>query len=80
MGLEMESATYHRELPRLLTEGGEGKYVLIREHEVAGVYTSYMDAMSAGYEKFGLEPFFVKKIEAVEEIKVITRHIRPCRT
>ena len=63
--LERELATYAEQKERLLAEG-EGKYVLIKNAEVAGVFESEADAISEGYMRFGNVPFLVKQIAAVD--------------
>jgi hypothetical protein len=73
MALERELATYQKELPNLLVH--EGKYVLIHGDSVVDVYSSYEDAVKSGYEKFGLELFLVKKVQAVEQVQYFTRNI-----
>lgn len=78
MALEAEQAAYARELPNLLSE--PGKFVLIKADKVIGTFEAYGDALKAGYEQFGLEPFLVKKIQEVEQIQCFSRDITPCRT
>ena len=78
MSLEQEMQTYERELPHLLPQ--EGKFALVHGSDVAGVYDTYDDALKAGYEKYGLGPFLVKRIQAVEQVQYFTRPIVPCRT
>lgn len=63
--LETELSTYERHRERLLGTA-EGKFVLIRNEEVVGVYNSKMDAIAQGYQKFGNVPFLVKQILKVE--------------
>lgn len=75
MPLEKEIETYKNKLPEL--KGQEGKFVLIKGETVAGVFTSYEDAVKEGYEKFKLEPFLVRKIQSFEQIQFITRLINP---
>lgn len=75
MQLEQELATYREKLPELMQY--EGKYVLIRLHDVIGTFVSYGDAVRQGYLHCGLEPFLVKKISRIEPIHFITRPIRP---
>jgi hypothetical protein len=75
MALEKELATYHAKLPGLTAD--EGKFVLIHGDEVAGVFTSSEDALKIGYEKFKLDPFLVKQIQAVERAQFITRFVEP---
>ena len=56
---------YARHREQLLATA-EGKFVLIRGHEVSGVYNSTMDAITAGYQRFGNVPFLVKQVVLVE--------------
>ena len=73
MALEKELATYKSKLPEL--QQYEGKFVLISDSEVIDTFTSYEDAIKAGYKQFGLKPFFVKQIRAIEEIQFISRFV-----
>ncbi len=75
MALEREMKTYQEKLPGLKAD--EGKYVLIQGEEVAGVFTSAEDALKAGYDRFGLEPFLVKQIQAIERVQFISRYVKP---
>lgn len=63
--LETELSTYQRHRERLL-ETAEGKFVLIRNEEIIGVFDSKMDAIARGYEKFGNVPFLVKQLLKVD--------------
>ena len=78
MALDQELTVYQRNLADWSAHAGQ--YVLIRGEEVCGFYSSYEDALKAGYEKFGLEPFFIKQISVVEQVHHITRFIEPCPT
>jgi hypothetical protein len=75
MALEKEVETYHRELPNLLANAG--KYVLIHKESVISWWDSYTDALQEGYRLFGLEPFLVKQIQAVEPVHHVTRDLGP---
>ncbi len=77
MSLDQETQTYQRELSRLLQE--EGKFALVHGEQVIGVYDTYEDALVAGYEKCGLRPFLVKRIQAVEQVQYFTRDPVSCR-
>ena len=63
--LDTELKTYakHRDL---LLRTAEGKFVLIRHEEIAGIYESEMDAITQGYQKFGNVPFLVKQVVKIE--------------
>jgi hypothetical protein len=79
MALETEIETYRTHLQELLPH--EGKFVLIHGLEVIGVYGTYEDALKIGYEKFGLNPFMVKRIQATEQAQFVSRNIfADCRT
>jgi len=79
MALEKEIETFNRELPNLLAQ--EGKFVVVSGDRMIGVYDSYEDALKIAYEKCGLKPFLVKKIQAVEQIQYFSRDLNfGCRT
>lgn len=61
---EKEIAAYVRELPRLLEEGDDGRWALMKGDEILSTWDTYRDASQAGREKFGLDPICVMKIEA----------------
>jgi len=75
MGFGQEIATYQKRLPELKAE--DGKFVVIHGDEVVGTYTSAEDAITTGYQKFGLEPFLVKQICAIEIVRFISRFVAP---
>lgn len=77
MALEQELATYRAKLEELKTHAG--KYVLIHGDDVVDMFDSYDDALKQGYAKFGLEPFLVKRIEAIEHAHFISRHVTPVK-
>lgn len=64
--LEKEMNVFDKQLPDLL-EKSAGKFVLIKEDEIIGVYEAREDALRAGYEKFRQEPFLVREIVAIPE-------------
>jgi len=77
--LKRELETYERKKADLLAQAG--KFVVIKGDDVIGVYESYADALKIGYDKCGLNPFLVKRIQAVEPINLITRDLAlPCLT
>ena len=60
--LKKEIETYEARLQELLAVG-EGKFVLIHESDVLGVWDTYADALKSGYETVGLnKPFLVRRI------------------
>ena len=77
MALERELEVYLSKLPELKAED-EGKFVLIHGGQVIDIFGSYEDAIKAGYGRFGLEPFLVKQIHALEQAQFISRFVDPC--
>lgn len=58
----------------------EGQYVLLHgDDEVDGYWDTYEEALRVGYQRFGLKPFFVKKIEREESVHFFTRGLPECR-
>jgi hypothetical protein len=71
--LATELATFEKMKEDLLCQ--EGKYAVIFGADLLGVYDTYEDALKIGYEKCKLEPFLVKKIQAIEPINFFSRSI-----
>jgi len=62
--LEREVCTYYRELPRLIEEGHEGRYALIRDDELLSIWDTLDEAATAGHDRFGFERFMTQKIRS----------------
>jgi hypothetical protein len=62
--------TFCRELTRLLAEGNEGRWAVMRGDEIVGVWDTEGEALTAGYERCGQAPFLLQPI---------TREERPVR-
>ncbi len=55
-------------MPRLLAEGHEGRFVLIKGEEVVGVWDTRREAVDAGWARFGLVPIMVHQIRTYEPV------------
>jgi hypothetical protein len=64
--LATEIATFQRELPRLLSAGEQRRWALVHGDEVAGIWDTFADAVEAGYDRFGLDPFLVQQVASEE--------------
>ncbi len=71
MALETENKTYEDKLPELLAH--EGKFVLIHGTDVIDFFDSYADALQRAYDDFGLEPFLIKQVRAIELVHFVAR-------
>jgi hypothetical protein len=77
MALEKELATFRAKLSEFKQH--EGKFVLIHGDQIVDFFSTYEDAIKAGYQHFGLEQFLVKKIAVTEPVFCFTRHILPAK-
>jgi hypothetical protein len=77
VALETELETFNRSLPGLKAEH-EGKFALVHLDRVVDVFSSYEDAVKAGYAEFGLGPFLVKQIHSIEQAQFVSRFAAPC--
>jgi hypothetical protein len=75
-----ESQTYRRELPRLLAEGHESKFALIKGDEIIGIFVDEREAMRVGYERYLLQPFMVQPIREWEPLIRLPWYCWPCPT
>jgi hypothetical protein len=77
--LDHELRTFRRVLPDLLADPAKaGRFVLIHGDQVADVYPTFEAALDAGYDRFELAPFLVKRVAAHEEPVYFSRNISPC--
>ena len=64
LSLQHEITTYYRELPRLIAEGNEGRYALIRDDRLIQICDSAAEADALGHLMFGFEQFMAQRIRA----------------
>lgn len=72
--------TYRRELPRLLAEGHEGKFALIRGQDIIGVYDSFDEGHRAGLQRYLGQTFAVQPILEQEPLLLLPWSWCPCHT
>jgi hypothetical protein len=76
--IKTEIRTYLRELPRLLAEGHEGKFVLIKDEQVLSVWDTFDDACQAGRERYPLGvAFLAQPIDARDLTRKFPEDLRP---
>ncbi|HEV3262712.1 MAG TPA: hypothetical protein VG013_38105 [Gemmataceae bacterium] len=80
MSLEQELETYRRELPGLLSQEHEGKYLLIRGQQVIGIWATEDEAYKTGRERFGLTPSMVRQVQNGERRFGLLTHLAPLRS
>ncbi|MCL5673787.1 MAG: hypothetical protein M1407_04125 [Deltaproteobacteria bacterium] len=72
--LKHELDRYKDNLETLLVN--EGRFVLIKDDDNFEFFDTYDDALKAGYEKYGVEPFLVHKISRIESTANFTRSLK----
>ena len=77
--LATEIRTYLRELPRLLAEGEEGRFVLIKGDQVLSVWDTFRDAVQASSDQFLLagEAFLAQPIDPRDLTRPFPEALRP---
>lgn len=71
-----ELLAYEAALPQLLGAHA-GQYVVIRGNDVLSFFDSYGAALAWAYDRFGLDPFFVKQVDADHSVAHYTRDLGP---
>jgi hypothetical protein len=66
--LAQEWEVYRREVGRLLSEGNEGKYVLIKEDQILGLWDTREEAMAVGRRHFLGQAFLVHQVQTRERL------------
>jgi hypothetical protein len=57
-----EVQTFRRELPRLLAEGHEGKWALVKGEEIIALFETLDEGHRAGREKYLFQPFIIQPV------------------
>lgn len=71
--------TYLREIGRLLREGHEGRFVLIKAEAIVSLFATEEAAREAGLRLFLLEPFLVQQVREREPLLRVRGMNMPCR-
>ena len=66
--LALELTTYKREAGRLIAEGHEGRFVLIKDGVVIGIWDTEVEALNAGEARFGMVDMMVHQILTRERV------------
>lgn len=61
--LSPEIHTFFRELHRLLAEGEERRFVVVKGNELFGVWDTYHDAIQYGHDRFPDGKFLAQEID-----------------
>ncbi len=73
--LREETRTYEAHVAQWTEH--EGQFVLIHGSDVIGFYESYEEALTAGYERFGVAAFFVREVRQQPPVQFVSRLVAP---
>jgi hypothetical protein len=79
LALREEIITYRRELPRLLAEGHEARFVLIKGDKIISIWDTSQDAYQAGAARFGSEPYLAQRVDSRDLHRVFPKELDPPR-
>ena len=71
--LDKEIAAFEAELPKLSAD--VGKFAVVYGEKVIGIFPTYQEALSKGYEIAKLEPFLVQQISSLPQVQHFSRAI-----
>ena len=69
--LEKDEAVFRVEMPKLSADAG--KYALVLQEKLIGVFATYHEALSKGYEMAGMKPFLVQQISQLPQVQQFSR-------
>jgi len=72
--LEKELETYECKRAELVGKAKD-KFALVKDTEIVDIFDSELDAIRAGYERFGNVPFLVKQIVEIETPESFTSNL-----
>jgi len=76
---QLDLTAYRESLPAML-RSHDGDYVVIKAAEPVHFSPSYEAALQWGYQEFGLDDFFVKKVAHDQDVAHFARDLGPCRS
>ena len=69
---------YRREVGRLLAEGHEGRWVLIKDEQVVGVWDTREDAFAVASERYFGQPCLVHQVLSAEPLLRVSLRVYRC--
>ncbi|MBL8794208.1 MAG: hypothetical protein JNM56_09900 [Planctomycetia bacterium] len=61
--LALEWNLYRRLVGTLLNAGHQGRWVLLKDEELLGIFDTQAEALATGYQRFLRQPFLVHQIQ-----------------
>lgn len=77
--IAQEWDTYRREVGRLIAEGHEGRFALIKGDQIVGLFDTDEQASLAGASRFLLDSHLIQQVRTYEPLYNHRRYWWPCR-
>ena len=71
---------YRREVGRLLAEGHENRWVLIKGAEIIGIWDTEEDARAVALSKYLMQPCLIHQVRSREPIVRMSRRFWECQS
>jgi hypothetical protein len=72
--------TCRREVGRLLAEGHEGRFVLIKGEVILGIWETRAEAKAVALQKYLMQPCLIQQVRSREPLLRLSPRIRPCQS
>jgi hypothetical protein len=69
---------YRSEVGRLLAEGHEGRFLLIKGQDIIGIWDTQEEAKAAALEKYLMQPCLIHQVRSREPLIRVSSRIRQC--
>ena len=76
--LFQEWTLYRREVGRLLAEGQEGRFVLIKGEEIIGIWDTEEEAQAVAHQKYLMQPCLIHQILTREPLLRVSTRLWRC--
>jgi hypothetical protein len=70
---------YRREVGRLLAEGHEGHWLLIKGEEIIGIWDTQEEAKAVALARYLMQPCLIQQIRSREPLVRVSSRIRRCQ-
>jgi hypothetical protein len=70
---------YRREVARLLAEGQENRWVLIKGEEIIGIWDGEEEARAMAFQKYQMKPCLIQQVRSQEPIVRMSARFWACQ-
>jgi hypothetical protein len=71
---------YRREVGRLLAEGHEGRFVLIKGEAILGIWDTHAEAKAAALQKYLMQPCLIHQVRSREPLLRLSARLWQCQS